>query len=589
MRASILLPLGLALIAPLSAQVRPKIVAETSAEARLRGDVTFLASPKLKGRGNGSPELQQAAAFIVKRQKALGLKPVVQTFGFPASLQVEAAKATFIQGDERIEWTRGKDFEPLGLSGDSLPQPHALVFLGYGVKTQGYDEFQGLALKGRVVIIRRRVAEIPAFAHLAPGEKTLPFRLRRIQELGAAGVLVIEEEGTPRIPRIEDGTAPLTLPVLSVRKGLLDAALGDLEAAYKAIAETGTPRVKDHVFAPWKALSLELRILRKEGQVPNVATLVKGRDPKLKGQVIVLGAHLDHLGMGERHSLGGAQAFGLVHPGADDNASGSALLMELTRRLVKKPAKRPILALHFGGEEEGLLGSQFWLKNPTQDLTTVRFMVNFDMVGRLDPAKPALSMGGLGAPKAAVDHAADLAPKGWTVGRELGAAVGGSDHMSFSQAKVPTFFFFTGLHDAYHRPTDAAETINTKGLAQLADFAEKVVRDLAEAPELPAFDPETAKLPAQARSPMRIAFGTIPDYSPNPTGFRISGVSKGGTAEAIGLQAGDILTSFGGKPTKDIQDYMAALGAFSPGDQVVIKWLREGKAMEATATLKGRD
>jgi len=137
MRASIILPLGLALIAPLSAQARPKTPAGASAEARLRTDVTFLASPKLKGRGNGSPELQQAAAFIVKRQKALGLKPVVQTFGFPASLQVEAAKATFIQGDERIEWTRGKDFEPLGLSGDSLPQPHALVFLGYGVKTQG--------------------------------------------------------------------------------------------------------------------------------------------------------------------------------------------------------------------------------------------------------------------------------------------------------------------------------------------------------------------------------------------------------------------------------------------------------------------
>ncbi|HJV48456.1 MAG TPA: M28 family peptidase [Holophagaceae bacterium] len=581
MRALALPLVTLSLVAPLAGQA--------PAESRLRRDVAFLASPKLQGRGNGSPELRQAAEFIVKRQKTLGLKPKVQTFPFPASLVVDTAKADFIQGDERQAWIPGKDFQPLGLSGDSTPGVKPLTFLGYGVKTQGYDEFQGLDLKGRMAIIRRRVPEIPAFAHLAPGEKSLSFRLRRLQDLGVAGVLVIEEEATPRLPRIEDGSAPLAIAVLSVRKGLLDAALGDLEAVYKTIAESGTPQVKDHVFAPWKALSFDLRIHRKEGQVPNIATLLKGRDPKLKGEVVVLGAHLDHLGLGERHSLGGAQAFGLVHPGADDNASGSALLMELTRRLARKPARRPVLTLHFGGEEEGLLGSQFWLRNPTQDVTTVRFMVNFDMVGRLDPAKPALTLGGLGAPKAAVDHAADLAPKGWTVGRDLGAAVGGSDHMSFAQAKIPTFFFFTGLHDAYHRPTDTAETLNAQGLAQLADYAERVVRDLADAPALPAFDPETAKLPTQGRSPMRIAFGTIPDYSPNPTGFRISGVSKGGTAEAIGLQAGDILTSFGGKPTKDIQDYMAALGAFSPGDQVVIQWLRDGKPMEATATLKGRD
>ncbi len=588
MRASFLCSFGLTLMT-LPVQARPQIPGPSPAELRLREDVAFLASPKLQGRGNGSPELQRAAAFVVRRQKALGLKPTVQTFSFPAALIVEAAQAGLIQGDSRIEWTRGQDFEPLGLSGDGAPSPRALAFLGYGVKTQGYDEFQSLDLKGRVAVIRRRVPDLPAFAHLASGEKSLPFRLRRLQELKVAGVLVIEEEATPRAPRIEDGTAPLSIPVLSVRKGLLDPALGDLDAAYKAIADTGTPQVKDHVYAPWKALALDLKLRRREGQVPNVATLMRGRDPKVKGQILVLGAHLDHLGLGERHSLGGAQAFGQVHPGADDNASGSALLMELTRRFAKKPARRPVLALHFGGEEEGLLGSQHWLRNPTENLASVRFMVNFDMVGRLDPAKPALSLGGLGAPKAAVERASGLAPKGWTVGRELGASVGGSDHMSFAQAKVPTFFFFTGLHDAYHRPADRAETVNAKGLAQLADFAEKVVRDLADAPELPAFDPETAKLPAQARSPMRIAFGTIPDYSPNPSGFRISGVSKGGTAESIGLQPGDILTSFGGKPTKDIQDYMAALGAFNPGDKVVIQWLREGRPMEAAATLKGRD
>lgn len=565
------------------------LAAQGPSEARLRKDIAYLASPSLKGRGNGSEELRQAADYIVKRERALGLKPVTQGFPFPSALKIGSALAGLVQGDVRTEWQRGRDWEPMGLSGSASFSGRALTFLGYGVKGQGYDELTGQDLKKRVAVIRRRMPELAAFAHLAPGEKTIPFRLRKLQELGVAGVIVIEEESTPRLPRIEDGSAPLGIPVISVRKGLLDGALGDLDAAYQTIAQTGTPQVKDFLQAPWKALTLDLKVERVEGQVPNVAALLKGRDPKLKDQVVVIGAHLDHLGLGERHSLGGATAFGQVHPGADDNASGSALLLELARRFAKKPARRPVLSLHFGGEEEGLLGSQFWLRNPTHPVDQVKFMVNFDMVGRMDPAKPALSLGGLGAPKAAVDRASELAPKTWTVGRELGASVGGSDHMSFAQAKIPTFFFFTGLHDAYHRPSDQPATIQTQGLALLADYAEQVVRDLADAPELPAFDPDTAKLPTQARSPMRIAFGTIPDYSPCPDGFRITGVSKGGTAEAIGLQAGDILTSFGGKPTKDIQDYMAALGAFSPGDQVVIKWLRKGTPMEATATLKGRD
>ncbi len=565
------------------------LAAQGPTEARIRKDIEFLASPALKGRGNGSAELRKAADYIVRQERALGLAPKVQSFAFPAALKVGQAVAGLIQGDTRVDWARGRDWEPLGVSGSATFGGRALTFLGYGMKAQGYDEFQGLDLKQRVAVIRRRLPEMAAFAHMAPGEKSLAFRLRKLQEQGVAGVIVIEEEATPRTPRIEDGTAPLAIPVISVRKGLLDGALGDLEAAYAAIAQSGAPRTKDFVQSPWKALALDLKVDRIDGQVPNIATLVKGRDPKLKEQVVVLGAHLDHLGLGERHSLGGAAAFGQVHPGADDNASGSALLLELARRFSRKPARRPILALHFGGEEEGLLGSQFWLRNPTLPVGQVKFMVNFDMVGRLDPAKPSLSLGGLGAPKAAVDRASDLAPKTWTVGRELGASVGGSDHMSFAQAKIPTFFFFTGLHDAYHRPTDLPGTIQTRGLALLADYTEQVVRDLADAPELPAFDADTAKLPTQARSPMRIAFGTIPDYSPCPDGFRITGVSKGGTAEAIGLQGGDILTSFGGKPTKDIQDYMAALGAFSPGDQVVIKWLRNGTPMEATAVLKGRD
>jgi Zn-dependent M28 family amino/carboxypeptidase len=265
------------------------------------------------------------------------------------------------------------------------------------------------------------------------------------------------------------------------------------------------------------------------------------------------------------------------------------MVVELARELKASKPRRSILLLHFSGEEEGLLGSQHWVRNATVPIAAVKFMLNFDMVGRVDPAAPKLLMGGLGASKAAVEATHRFMPKGFAVTADVGASVGGSDHMSFSQAKIPTFFFFTGIHGDYHRPGDSAEKLNYVGMAQLATFGKAVALDLANADSVPAFDPETAKLAAKNDGgPMRVAFGTLPDYADNAKGFRINGVGKGSTAEAIGLQAGDIITNFGGKPVKSIYDFMGALGTFKPGDKALIQWLRNDQPMQAEATLKGR-
>jgi hypothetical protein len=298
---------------------------------------------------------------------------------------------------------------------------------------------------------------------------------------------------------------------------------------------------------------------------------------------------MDHLGLGERHSLGGAEARGLVHPGADDNASGSAMVVELARELKQAKPRRSILLLHFAGEEDGLLGSQYWVQHPTHPLAAVKFMLNFDMVGRLDPKAPKLLMGGLGAPKVALEAAQRLAPKDFALSADIGAAVGGSDHMSFSQARIPTFFFFTGLHGDYHQPTDTADLINFTGMARIAAYGKAVSLWLANADSVPAFDAETAIVPMRGDGgPMRIAFGTIPDYTDNPRGFRINGVSKASTAETIGLQNGDILIQIGDKPLKNIYDFMGALGDYRSGDKAMIHWFRGDQLMKAEATLKGR-
>lgn len=567
----------------------PATKAELAVETRLRRDVIFLASPDLKGRGNGYPELDVAARRIEGELKALGLRTQIQRFPFIAKVVRESQEASLIHGDSPRPLVWGKDIEALGLSGDADFRTKALAFLGYGIQIPGgYDDLAGIELQGRVAVIARSVPDLEVFAHLPRGERGLLVRLKRLESAKVAGVIVLEEGGLRPLQR-EEGPVKMDIPVVGMTVEGLGGSCGDLGSRFKTIQETGKPASQDFVIAPWTALSLNLKLRREEAQVPNVVAVIPGRDPKLRKEYIVLGAHMDHLGLGERHSMGGAEARGQVHPGADDNASGTAMIVELARELKKARPKRSILFLHFGGEEEGLLGSSYWVQHPTHPLESVKFMLNFDMVGRLDLKAPKLMMGGLGAPKAALDAARAFVPKDFSVSIDVGASVGGSDHMSFSQAKIPTFFFFTGIHGEYHRPTDTAERINYPGMVKLAAFGRAVSLDLANAETVPAFDPETAKLPVRGDGgPMRIAFGTIPDYADNPKGFRINGVSKGSTAEAIGLQAGDILIQFGDKPVKSIYDFMAVLGARKPGDKAEVQWLRGDQIMKAEATLKGR-
>jgi hypothetical protein len=556
------------------------LAAESPAERRMRADTTFLAEPRMEGRGNGSPRLDEAAAFVARRYRKLGLRPVVQRYPFMARV-LRVTQDAALAG-RPLAW--GTDVEAVCYSADAALQGATLTFVGCGLKGSANDDVR--EVQGKVAVILRKVPDAQVLAHLPRLEKSLLMRIQKLEAAGAAAVIVAEEEDQPHRLVREEGPAKVGLPVVSMPARAL-AALGDLPALSRAIAETGQPQQVPDLPG---AFDLRLTLKREEAQLPNVVAVIRGRDPKLRNEYIAVGGHLDHLGMGERHSMAGAAGLGHAHPGADDNASGTAMVLELARTFQAHPPRRSILLLNFSGEEEGLLGSAYWVGHPTMPLASVKFMVNLDMVGRLDPVKPSLFLGGLGAQKAAVDRAVAKAPQGMAVGADMGASVGGSDHMSFASAKVPTFFFFTGLHGDYHRPTDTAARLNFAGMATVAKMVEQVVQELADGQGTPIFDPETAKLPAAKgdSGPMRIAFGTIPDYTENPKGFRINGTSAGGTAEAIGMKAGDILVQFGTVGIRTIYDFMGALGAYKPGDKAVVKWLRDGVAMEAEATLKGR-
>lgn len=521
----------------------------------------------------------------------MGVTPDVQRYGFIASLTRTKGQASLGTGEGQVsELAWGRDVEALGWSSDGDLRKAPLVFVGAGVQAMGYDDLAGLTIPGSVVILTRRVPDLPAFAGLERRELGLLARLQRLARLKAAAIIVVEDGDRPAPLQREEGPVQLGLPVLSMPARALAPFCGDLLADLDLIRAEGKPRSRTFAAPDQRHLSLQLALDRRESLLPNVVARVKGRDPKLRNEVIVVGAHFDHLGMGERHSLLGEAGRGKVHPGADDNASGTAAVLELARLLRKHPPRRSVVFLHVSGEEDGLLGSAHWIQHPTVPLPSVKFMVNLDMVGRLDPAKPLLHVGGLGAPKTAMARLRALAPASLPLGEDLGMAVGGSDHMSFAAARIPTFFFFTGLHTDYHKPSDTPDRLNLPGLAQVTALAHKAVADLGDADTLPAFDPDTARLPSSgARTGRsRVAFGILPDFGEHPEGFRISGTSPGSTAAGLGLQAGDVLTRFGSRPLRNLYDFTEALAAAQPGDRVTVTWRRNGREMSTEAVLRAR-
>lgn len=565
-------------------------IPRSPAETRMKREVAVLAAPRMEGRGNGSKGLALAADYVERYYRAHGIRTQRQTYPFLTGVEVEEGKAFLGKGDSQqppLQW--GKDIQAYSFSGNGDFTSKALVFAGYGIQAGAYNDFNGLDLAGKVVMIGRELPDIPAFASLSVEERSLRGRLRRFETARLAGLVLLEEGEDARPLKLNTELPTFRFPVVSMPARVLAPVCGDLKDRLKRIRETGQTQSQDFVWAPWSYMGLTLELGRKTADVPNIIATIPGRDPKLKAEVIVLGAHMDHLGRGERHSLGGASAAGQFHAGADDNASGTAMLMELGLGLKSAKAKRTILLTHFSGEEDGMLGSAYWIKNPTVPIQNVKAMLNFDMVGRLDPKKPNLLLGGLGAPKTALEHEKSLAPPGLAVGGDLGAAAGSSDHLAFALAKIPTFFFFTGLHADYHKPSDTADKINGAGMAMVAKYARSVALDLANSAQVPAFDPETAKLPAgHGVGGMKVSFGVVPDYAEHGDGFHINGVMPGSSAEAVGLKSGDIIVMFASRPVKTIYDYMDALTAEKAGASVTVKWLRGGKPMEGQAVLKAR-
>jgi len=303
---------------------------------------------------------------------------------------------------------------------------------------------------------------------------------------------------------------------------------------------------------------------------------------------VVLGAHYDHLGYGEDGNSRSTSKEPAIHNGADDNASGTAALIELARALKKSKAKNNnYLFIAFSGEELGLFGSKYFVENPTIDLKTVNYMINMDMLGRLNDSTKVLTIGGFGT-SPAWDNAINkndffklpypgVSPQSLIIKIDS-SGTGPSDHTSFYRKDIPVLFYFTGLHSDYHKPTDDADKINYAGEQIIIDHILHLIESLDSKGKLAFLKTRETQTTTSAR--FSVSMGIMPDYTYSGSGVKADGVTEGKPAQKAGIKAGDIITQLGDYTINSLENYMQALGKFKKGDKAKVKYKRGNETGE---------
>ena len=528
-------------------------------EKELKEYISFLASDSLKGRYTGTPEAESAAKYIMKDFKKSGLKPLFkksyfQNFSFISS--VKLAEKNYLEIDfnkARVIPKLNSKYMPASFSGNAEASGD-LVFAGYGISAPElkYDDYSNIDVKGKVVIIMRYYPN-PEAPH-SQFEKYADYRLKAktAKDKGAAGVIFINnsvknDEEDRLLPLKYDGAPGIeNYPVIYLKRGIINNILTeentDLVSLQNKIDSTKEPVSFQLKFSKVK-LAVSLAYDTKDAI--NVAGWIEGSDPKLKNEFIVIGAHYDHLGYGESGSLYRGKEK-LIHYGADDNASGTAGVMELAEQFAanKKLLKRSIIFVCFAGEEEGLLGSNYFVNNSPVKNDKIVAMLNLDMVGRLN-SDNSLILYGTGTSALWKDMINKTNKKYEFKLTFNDEGYGPSDQTSFYSKKIPVLFFFTGTHSDYHRPGDTAGKINYTGESKILNFVYELAESISKSIEKPVY----VNIPSKdnGNTGFKVYFGTIPDFSFSGKGFKINGVNEGSPAQKAGLAAGDIVIFFGSK------------------------------------------
>jgi aminopeptidase YwaD len=578
---------------------------------RYLSHIKYLSAPEMRGRATGSPELEKAAEYIAGQFRAIGLTPLDGSYlqAFPVTTNAKLGRGNrfeYVEEGKTIALKTGEEFIPFNFSSKGK-LAGSVVFAGYGITAPeyNYDDYAGLDVQDKLVLILRHEPqefdEHSVFAGKVYTEHAQFFsKAVNAKMHGARGVILIsdafnhrsESEQMEKFGRTA-GPTDAGIPFVQIKA---EVGMRWIAGAGKNLDDIGAAidkELKPQSFALPDSIQVHetVDVERVIKTVHNVAGYLRGETD----EYLILGAHFDHLGLGDQFSMAPSLAGTTVHPGADDNASGTAGIIELARWFAAQPKqKRGILFLTFAGEELGLLGSSYYANHPELPLANAVAMINLDMIGRVREGK--VYVGGVATGsnlRATLDPI--LAHYPLHVDYSDTTGYGSSDHTSFTTKQVPVLFFFSGLHGDYHKPSDTWDKIDAPDAARLLDMIAEVGTMLREEAERPRFvrvkEPENAHaggVGGSSRSGYGPDFGSIPDFAEIPNGVRFADIREGSPAAQAGLKAGDILVEFDGKPIGNLYDFTYALRSKNPGDRVTAKVLRGNETVTASVLLRER-
>jgi len=542
--------------------------------ARLGADVETLAAPDMEGRRSGTAGGDRAARQIADWLAAAGLRPggdagsYLQTFVLETTTRPAASSSLELVAPSSRRFESLRDWSPHGgsLAGEASGE---VVFVGYGadLPDAGYDDYASVDVRGKIAL-----ALEGAPAHLGGTHVSRLDKLIAAKRRGAAALLLAGDE----LPAPAATAARVGLVSAALTRESADVLLAPAGRTTAGVATSLVAARAPTSFATGARVKVRVEMVADEIRAANVVGVLPGTDPVRAGEAIVIGAHYDHLG----------RANGIVYPGADDNASGSAVVLGLARAFgAAGGAERTLVFALFGAEELGLLGSRHYVSHPLVPLTKTVAMLNFDMVGRMQGTRLTIAGGDSGSGLRA--KAEEAAQKESVTAELLGNPHGPSDHSQFYSAGVPVLFFYTGGHGDYHRPTDTADKINAAGMARLSAVAVRIIENLAGDGARPAY--AQVPRPAGRRTPSGAApGGAFLGISAPPIGndgLRVASVVPGTAAAQAGLREGDVIVRIAGTLIAGLEDVRTLLRDRRPGDTVSVLYLRDGEAHATTATL----
>jgi hypothetical protein len=575
------------------------------AEQDLKAEVGILASEKLEGRRTGTQGAKQAADFLAAQLKTAGLSPLGenyrQAFDFSAGVNVITNSNHFAINDVTFEL--GQDFHPLPFTGNGKAEGD-VVFAGYGLSAPAsadnlaYDSYAGLSVSNKIVLVLRYVPEgVDAKRRQELNRYAgLRYKATIARNHGAKALLVVTGPNSPNAGELagfsaDGSSAGSEIIAFTISGKVADAVFANSGKSLKEL-QTGLDSENPHAES-------SLALTNAHVQIEAAIESVKKKDFNVLGwlpgantnEVVILGAHYDHLGHGETGGFALKGEENKIHPGADDNASGCAGVLEIAQALAAQSRTnqlpRSVIFAFWSGEEIGLIGSSHYVEHPLIPLTNTIAYLNFDMVGRLRDNK--LTIQGVGSSSAWKKLLEKRNVAAGFALQLMDDPFAPTDVTAFYPKGVPVLQFFTGSHEEYHRPTDTPETLNYAGMERVTKFALALTKDLAAAKDRVDYvKVERSNREGGSRDALRVYLGTIPDYATEVQGVKLSGARGGSPADKAGLKAGDIIVEFAGQKIANIYDYTYALDAAKVGQPVKIVIKRGDQRVEVTVIPEAR-